>query len=164
MFKWGRKKFDRITERWPKDEKGETTPPVFFQHVQGTEIDVEMAVNLLEAYGIPALRKAPGDGSFGEILLGSSGYGVDIYKKFDVESTEKLELVDTIGIGSSADSALIEEEMYRVLREDCDAAVDLFRADKTPNYPQEQTSLLDNISKKLSDRNPSKWIVYVLIK
>ncbi|MBR5146043.1 MAG: GTPase domain-containing protein [Bacteroidales bacterium] len=90
--------------------------------------------------------------------------GVDIYKKFDVESTEKLELVDTIGIGSSADSALIEEEMYRVLREDCDAAVDLFRADKTPNYPQEQTSLLDNISKKLSDRNPSKWIVYVLNK
>ena len=62
--------------------------------------------------------------------------GVDIYKKFDVESTEKLELVDTIGIGSSADSALIEEEMYRVLREDCDAAVDLFRADKTHNYPQ----------------------------
>ena len=90
--------------------------------------------------------------------------GVDIYKRFDVESTEKLELVDTIGIGSSADSALIEEEMYRVLREDCDAAVDLFRADKTPNYPQEQTSLLDNISKKLSDRDPSRWIVYVLNK
>ncbi len=89
---------------------------------------------------------------------------VDIYKKFDVESTEKLELVDTIGIGSSADSASIEKEMYRVLREDCDAAVDLFRADKTPNYPQEQTALLDNISKKLSDRDPSKWIIYILNK
>ena len=76
MFKWGRKKFDRITERWPKNDQGEMVAPVFFQHVQGTELDVEMAVNLLEAYGIPALRKAPGDGSFGEVFLGSSGYGV----------------------------------------------------------------------------------------
>ena len=24
-------------------------------------------------------RKAPGDGSFGEVFLGSSGFGVDIY-------------------------------------------------------------------------------------
>ena len=79
MFKWGRKKFDRIKERWPKNDQGEMVAPVFFQHVQGTELDVEMAVNLLEAYGIPALRKAPGDGSFGEVFLGSSGFGVDIY-------------------------------------------------------------------------------------
>ena len=79
MFKWGRKKFDRISERWPKNEKGDTVPPVFFQHIQGSELDVEMTVNLLEAYGIPALRKASGDGSLGEVIIGSSGYGVDIY-------------------------------------------------------------------------------------
>jgi len=38
-----------------------------------------MTVNLLEAYGIPALRKASGDGALGEVLLGASGYGVDIF-------------------------------------------------------------------------------------
>ena len=49
------------------------------EHREVEGFDVEMAVNLLEAYGIPALRKAPGDGSFGEVFLGASGFGVDIY-------------------------------------------------------------------------------------
>ncbi len=79
MFKWGRKKFDRISDRWPKQENGESVPPVLFQHIQGSELDVEMTVNLLEAYGIPALRKASGDGTLGEVLLGASGFGVDIF-------------------------------------------------------------------------------------
>ena len=89
---------------------------------------------------------------------------VNIYTSFEIETTKKLELVDTIGIGSSADSAAIEAEMYRVLREDCDAAIDMYRPDVTPNYPQEQADLLDNLINKLSDREPEKWIVYVLNK
>lgn len=89
---------------------------------------------------------------------------VNIYTAFEIETTKKLELVDTIGIGSSADSAAIETEMYRVLREDCDAAIDMYRPDVTPNYPQEQADLLDNLIDKLSDREPEKWVVYVLNK
>lgn len=89
---------------------------------------------------------------------------VNIYTSFEIETTKKLELVDTIGIGSSADSEAIEAEMYRVLREDCDAAIDMYRPDVTPNYPQEQADLLDNLIDKLSDREPEKWIVYVLNK
>lgn len=89
---------------------------------------------------------------------------VDIYTPFKIADTNLLELVDTIGIDSAADSALIEDEMYRVLREDCDAAIDLFRPEKTGNYPQKQAELLDNIWKRLSDRDPSKWIVYVINK
>ncbi len=89
---------------------------------------------------------------------------VDIYTPFNIADTSLLELVDTIGIGGAADSALIENEMYRVLREDCDAAIDLFRPEKTGDYPRKQTDLLDNIWKKLSDRDPSKWIVYVINK
>ena len=38
-----------------------------------------MMINLLEAYEIPVLRKASGDGALGEVILGVSGYGVDIY-------------------------------------------------------------------------------------
>lgn len=89
---------------------------------------------------------------------------VDIYKKFNIDNAKKIEFVDTIGIGSAADSELIEKEMFRVLREDCDAAINLFRPDQTPNYPIEQSELLDKISERLSDREPSKWIVYVLNK
>ena len=33
---------------------------------------------MLEAYGIPCLRRYPGDGSFGRLILGISGQGVDI--------------------------------------------------------------------------------------
>ena len=89
---------------------------------------------------------------------------VNIYTSFEIETTKKLELVDTIGIGSSADSEAIEAEMYRVLREDCDAAIDMYRPDVTPNYPQEQADLLDNLIDKLSDREPEKWVVYILNK
>lgn len=89
---------------------------------------------------------------------------VDIYTSFEIETTRKLELVDTIGIGGTADSKAIEAEMYRVLREDCDAAIDMFRPDSTPNYPQEQADLLDNILKNLKGRDPEKWVVYVLNK
>ena len=89
---------------------------------------------------------------------------VNIYTSFEIETTKKLELVDTIGIGSSADSEAIEAEMYRVLREDCDAAIDMYRPDVTPNYPQEQADLLDSLITNLSDREPEKWVVYVLNK
>jgi hypothetical protein len=89
---------------------------------------------------------------------------VDIYTRFEIETTKKLELVDTIGTGSSADSEAIEKEMYRVLQEECDGAIDMYRPDVTPNYPQEQADLLDNIINNLSEREPEKWIVYVLNK
>lgn len=79
MLKWGRRKHDRISERWPKYENGETVKPVFFQHVSGSELDVEMAANLLEAYGIPVLKKPTGDGAFGQVMIGFSGAGVDLF-------------------------------------------------------------------------------------
>lgn len=89
---------------------------------------------------------------------------VDIYKKFAVPTTKLLELVDSIGIGGAADSKAVENEMYRILREDCDAAIDLFRPEVTAAIPDIQTNILTNISRELIDREPNKWIVYVLNK
>ena len=40
--------------------------------------DDVLLVNMLEAYGIPCLKNYPGDGQFGKIMLGMSGYGVEI--------------------------------------------------------------------------------------
>lgn len=87
---------------------------------------------------------------------------VDIYTPFQVADNQKIELVDTIGIGSAADTQAIEEEMFRVLREDCDAAVNIFRPGKTADYPDEQTNLLNSLRANLPDRDPDKWIVYVV--
>ena len=39
----------------------------------------EMTINMLEAYGIPCLKRYPGDGSFGKVVLGMSGQGTEIY-------------------------------------------------------------------------------------
>ena len=38
-----------------------------------------MLVNMLSAYGIPAVKQYPQDGSFGRVILGMSGNGTDIY-------------------------------------------------------------------------------------
>lgn len=86
---------------------------------------------------------------------------VDIYTKFEVDTTKKLELVDTIGINSASDSEKVKEEMYRVLREDCDAAIDLYRPNNAGN-PQGQYDILNNISTRLRDRETEKWIVYII--
>ena len=34
---------------------------------------------MLEAYGIPCLKRYPGNGSFGKVILGMSGQGTEIY-------------------------------------------------------------------------------------
>ncbi len=79
MFGFRKKEYDRISERWPKKENGENVEPVFFRHVGGSELDVELEVNLLEAYGIPVLKKPCGTGDLGVVILGYSGEGFDLY-------------------------------------------------------------------------------------
>ena len=79
MKKWNIGGRGPLSDRWPKDENGVEIPPAFFQHVGGSELDVEMAANLIEAYGIPVLRKPVLDGDLGRVIIGYSGPGVDLY-------------------------------------------------------------------------------------
>ena len=39
----------------------------------------EMIRSMLDSYGIPSIRRLPGDGAFGELILGMSGNGIDIF-------------------------------------------------------------------------------------
>lgn len=78
-LEWGRKLTGELYERWPKDENGEPTEPVFLTHCMSLDMSDEMLVNLLEAYGIPCIRLYPNDGDFGRLMLGMSGPGVDVY-------------------------------------------------------------------------------------
>lgn len=89
---------------------------------------------------------------------------VNIYKEFSNIDSRRIELVDTVGLGDSSDASRIEEEMFRVLREDCDAAVNLFRPNSSDSLNKQQLDILKKIQNSLQERNPSKWIVYVINK
>lgn len=64
---------------WPKTETGEPVRPAFLQHVLGSQLDTEMVINLLEAFGIPTVCQYPNNGEFGKLILGFSGTGMDIF-------------------------------------------------------------------------------------
>ena len=79
MKNWffGRKK--KLTDLWPKDENGKDIPPVYLTHCVQTQMELEITVNMLQAYGIPVVTRDPGDGSFGRVILGMSGTGCDLF-------------------------------------------------------------------------------------
>ena len=78
-IEWGRQEYSGLLSRWPKDEKGNPEAPVFLCAEKNLDMSDELLVNMLEAYQIPCLRIYPGDGSFGRVILGASGWGVNIY-------------------------------------------------------------------------------------
>ena len=77
---WGSsKKPGDLLENWPRDERGEYIPPTFLIHCSSLDMDDELLVNMLSAYGVPCLRQYPNDGDFGRLILGMAGSGVDIF-------------------------------------------------------------------------------------
>jgi hypothetical protein len=69
----------KLSDIWPRDEKGEMVRPVFLMHTLESQMEAEMKINLLQAYGIPAVTQYPNNGDFGKVMLGISGTGVDIF-------------------------------------------------------------------------------------
>ncbi len=76
---WSRSLPGGLLERWPKDERGEPEEPVLLTTAINLNLFDEMTINMLEAYGIPCLKRYPGDGSFGKVVLGMSGQGTEIF-------------------------------------------------------------------------------------
>lgn len=90
---------------------------------------------------------------------------VDIYKRFENIDSRRIELVDTIGLGDTSDLDAIEKKMFDVLRYDCDTAIDIYRPESlSETIKQSQIDILDKIVANLDQRNPKKWIVYVINK
>lgn len=82
MFKnedWGKTLPSGLYDRWPKDSSGQPEKAVFLCKSVSLDFKDELIINMLEAYGIPCLKIYPGDGSFGKLVLGISGHGVEIY-------------------------------------------------------------------------------------
>lgn len=64
-----------LFEKWPKDEHGDPVQPKLLAHCSSLDMADVMLVNMLQAYGIPAMVLHPGDGDFGKVVLGMSGTG-----------------------------------------------------------------------------------------
>lgn len=79
MLSWGRHEYGKLYDEWPRDEAGGTIPPAFLTHCGPLDMEAEMVQSMLGSYGIPSIRRLPGDGAFGELILGMSGNGIDIF-------------------------------------------------------------------------------------
>lgn len=71
------KKSERLP--WPEDENGQPEKAAFLCNLMGIDLNDNIRVNMLEAYGIPCFCAYPGDGTFAKVVLGMSGEGTDIY-------------------------------------------------------------------------------------
>ena len=79
MSDWVIKKPFGLSENWPKTEDGEAVPPEYIEYFTGSQAEVDLAVNLLRAYGIPVFCAFPNNGSFGKVIMGASGTGTVLY-------------------------------------------------------------------------------------
>ena len=88
---WGKAGAGLVSDRWPKDEEGRAEESALLCTCSNTDLSDELTVNMLEAYGIPCVRDYPGNGSFGRVIMGTSGTGVDIFvPKSMLNTAQKL--------------------------------------------------------------------------
>ncbi|MDR2600247.1 MAG: hypothetical protein LBC73_08230 [Oscillospiraceae bacterium] len=64
---------------WPKDENGEPVAPAYLKHISGGPLDLEVALNLLDAYKIPYVSEFPNNGAFGKLILGQPPSGMEVF-------------------------------------------------------------------------------------
>ena len=74
---WKSKKNDG--PQWPDDLNGEPVPPVFLLRIHGGPLDMELTLNLLQAYGIPYNCEYPNNGLFGQLIMGYPPGGMDVF-------------------------------------------------------------------------------------
>jgi hypothetical protein len=91
--------------QWPNDEDGNPVPPAYLMHVGGGPLDVELTLNLLEAYGIAHVSKYPFDGLFGKLILGHAPLGMELYVPEtmleDAQNILNAEIVDDENVDES---------------------------------------------------------------
>jgi len=74
---WKFKKPEKI--KWPNGEDGEPVAPAYLKHISGGPLDLELVLNMLEAYGIPHVGEYPNNGEFGKLIFGHPPSGMEIY-------------------------------------------------------------------------------------
>ena len=65
--------------RWPRDAFGSREQAVFVAHIPDINNEIDLAVNMLSAYGIPAFKSYGNEGALGKLLIGTSAYSPSLY-------------------------------------------------------------------------------------
>ena len=90
-----RKKKDK--PEWPVDDMGKNIPPAYLTHIGGRPLDMELTLNLLEAYGIPHVCEFPNNGLFGKLIVGYPPSGMEVYvPKTMLEDAQNLLSADIV--------------------------------------------------------------------
>ena len=78
-LEWGRDLPGEVAEKWPKDENGDFVPAVFLTGCSQLDMSDAILTGVLDSCGIPWITRYPHYGGFGNLMLGVSAEGVDIY-------------------------------------------------------------------------------------
>ena len=100
---WSFKYTSAVVGTWPKGPDGQPEEPVFLERVFGNETELVMTRNMLWACGVPSVGRYPSDGVLGRVILGQSGFGMDIF-------VPKSMLEDAKNIISTSENDIINEE------------------------------------------------------
>ncbi len=78
-FFWGKDLPGTLMEKWPKDQNNEYVEAAFLKTCTQWAMEDEILRGMLEDAGIPSFKKFPHYGGFGNLIIGQSAEGVDIY-------------------------------------------------------------------------------------
>lgn len=83
-----------VAKDWPKNPDGAPENVAFLTHRTSVNYEDVMLINMLGAYGIPAIKEYPSNGTLGKVILGMSGNGADIYVPVSMLEDARLLLED----------------------------------------------------------------------
>ncbi len=88
---------------------------------------------------------------------------VNIYCKFPNQNCGRIEFVDTVGLGPSVNADIVEQEMFRVLQEDCDGAIDVYCPSTTGgSINDKEENIFRKLKENLTSRSPKMWMSYAI--
>lgn len=76
---WGRSLPGELLDSWPKEQNGDYVKPAKLTSCSQLDMGDIITESLLDSAGIPHFKLFPHYGGFGNLMLGTSAEGVDIY-------------------------------------------------------------------------------------
>lgn len=76
---WSFSSKNEFVKNWPLNDAGEPEIAALLTYSLSTNMEDSLIINKLAAYGIPAMKRYPQNGTLGKVILGMSGTGVSIY-------------------------------------------------------------------------------------
>lgn len=76
---WARELPGKMAEKWPRDERGGFVGAAYLTTCSQLDMGDAIITGVLDSFDIPYVKKYPHYGGFGNLMLGVSAEGVDIF-------------------------------------------------------------------------------------